>query len=271
VFERYTERARRVIFFARYEASQFGSTTIETEHLLLGLLREDNNLASRLLKQPVSIASIRSEVENRSGVREKVSTSIDLPLSDECKRILGFANQEMDLLKQTHIGTEHLLLGILREEKCVAAEILHGRGLRLEAMREEIARSDPQETSSTAGMMGMHSGFLTGFTAGFSLFQSLKFHHFDTSLEHAMKAWGEQRQHNWITAQSHLHSFLETLSAAVIEKAGDPKLLDGFAWESLLGELRTGLTSDEDINFRFRLTMLFGEVMMKRLEQRLNS
>jgi hypothetical protein len=138
MFERYTERARRVMFFARYEASNLGSMTIETEHLLLGLLREDRNLINRLLRNHSSIESIRKEIEGRTTIREKVSTSIDLPLSNECKRILAYAAEEAERLNHRHIGTEHLLLGILREEKCVAAEILHERGLRLNAIREEL-------------------------------------------------------------------------------------------------------------------------------------
>ena len=138
MFERYTERARRVIFFARYEASQFGSTTIETEHLLLGLIREDKNLTNRFLRNHSSIESIRKEIEGRTTIREKGPTSIDLPLSNECKRILAYAAEEAERLNHRHIGTEHLLLGILREEKCVAAEILHERGLRLNAIREEL-------------------------------------------------------------------------------------------------------------------------------------
>src|SRR5437899_8663520 len=141
MFERYTERARRVIFFARYEASQFGSTTIETEHLLLGLIREDKNLTNRFLRNHSSIESIRKEIEGRTTIREKVSTSIDLPLSNEGKRILAYAAEEAERLNHRHIGTEHLLRGMLREEKCVAAEILHERGLRLNAIREELARS----------------------------------------------------------------------------------------------------------------------------------
>src|SRR5712691_2421317 len=139
MFERYTERARRVIFFARYEASQFGSTTIETEHLLLGLIREDKNLTNRFLRNSSSIESIRKEIEGRTTIREKVSTSIDLPLSNECKRILAYAAEEAERLNHRHIGTEHLLFGILREEKCVAAEILQERGLRLNSMREELS------------------------------------------------------------------------------------------------------------------------------------
>ncbi len=148
MFERYTEKARRVIFFARYEASQFGSPYIETEHLLLGLLREDKALANRFLRSQTNIESIRKQIEAQTTVREKVSTSVDLPLSHECKRVLAFAAEEAERLSHKHIGTEHLLLGLLREEKCFAAELLHERGLRLTSVREEIARSTSERTTA---------------------------------------------------------------------------------------------------------------------------
>jgi ATP-dependent Clp protease ATP-binding subunit ClpA len=213
MFERYTEKARRVIFFARYEASQFGGSCIETEHLLLGLLREDHDLALHFLGSEVTDAAIpgamppeieeiekrieyivhrmenaianqefekaqfysheeRKERENlrqlrekynlrsaseaheggiMAGIRrqieaqttrgEKVSTSVDLPLSHESKRVLTYGAEEAERLSHKHISTEHLLLGLLREEKCFAADILHERGLRLPLVRKEIARS----------------------------------------------------------------------------------------------------------------------------------
>ncbi|MBS1816161.1 MAG: ATP-dependent Clp protease ATP-binding subunit [Acidobacteria bacterium] len=141
MFERYTEKARRVIFFARYEASQFGSPYIETEHLLLGLLREDKALTNRFLRSHASVESIRKQIEGHTTIREKVSTSVDLPLSNECKRVLAYAAEEAERLSHKHIGTEHLLLGLLREEKCFAAEILTERGLRLPAIREELQRT----------------------------------------------------------------------------------------------------------------------------------
>ena len=141
MFERYTERARRVLLFARYEATQFGSKIIETEHLLLGLIREDKNLTNRFLRNRSSIESIRKDIEGRTIIREKVSTPIDFPLSDECKRILAYAPEEAERLNHRHIGTEHLLLAILREKKCVAAQILHEQGFRLNAIRDELARS----------------------------------------------------------------------------------------------------------------------------------
>jgi ATP-dependent Clp protease ATP-binding subunit ClpC len=140
MFERYTEKARRVIFFARYEASQFGCPYIETEHLLLGLLREDKALANRFLHSHASVESIRKQIEGHIVTREKVSTSVDLPLSNESKRVLAYAGQEADRLTHQHIGTEHLLLGLLREEKCFAAQILMERGLRLSQIQEELGR-----------------------------------------------------------------------------------------------------------------------------------
>src|SRR5437870_185747 len=148
VFERYTEKARRVIFFARYEASQYGSPYIETEHLLLGLMREDKALANRFLRQQGSIESIRKEIEARITIRERISTSVEVPLSAECKRILNMAAEEAERLGHKHVGTEHLLLGILREEKCFGSEILMERGLRLSTLREELARTSGEKTAA---------------------------------------------------------------------------------------------------------------------------
>jgi ATP-dependent Clp protease ATP-binding subunit ClpC len=150
MFERYTEKARRVIFFARYEASQFGSPYIETEHLLLGLLREDKALTNRFLRSHASVESIRKQIEAHTTIREKVSTSVDLPLSNECKRVLAYAAEEAERLGHKHIGTEHLLLGLLREEKCFAAEILQERGLKLAAIREELARVTQEKAPTQA-------------------------------------------------------------------------------------------------------------------------
>src|SRR5213593_970778 len=107
MFERYTEKARRVIFFARSEAS---------------------------------LEAIRKEIEGRAPLREKISTSVELPLAPETKRVLAYAHEESDRLQHRHIGTEHLLLGLLREDRSMAAEILYERGLRLNAVRDEIAR-----------------------------------------------------------------------------------------------------------------------------------
>jgi ATP-dependent Clp protease ATP-binding subunit ClpC len=155
MFERYTEKARRVIFFARYEASQFGSPDIETEHLLLGLLREDKALTNRFLRSHASVESIRQQIEGRTTIREKVSTSVDLPLSNESKHVLVYAGEEAERLSHKHIGTEHLLLGLLREEKCVAAEILMERGLQLSQLREELAQQPHEATQGQRPSSGL--------------------------------------------------------------------------------------------------------------------
>ena len=149
MFERYTEKARRVIFFARYEASQFGSPFIETEHLLLGIIREDKALTNRFLRSQVE--SIRKQVESQTVVREKTSTSVDLPLSNESKRALAYAAEEAERLTNKHIGTEHLLLGLLREEKCFAAQILAERDIQLSHIREELARQPHEATQGQKG------------------------------------------------------------------------------------------------------------------------
>ena len=150
MFERYTEKARRVIFFARYEASQFGAPAIEPEHLLLGLMREDKTLTGRFFpRAQVSIESIRKEIEGRTLLREKISTSVELPLAPETKRVLAYAHEESDRLQHRHIGTEHLLLGLLREDRSMAAEILYERGLRLNAVRDEIARQSGVDSRSS--------------------------------------------------------------------------------------------------------------------------
>src|SRR5215475_10449960 len=141
MFERYTEKARRVIFFARYEASQFGGSQIEAEHILLGLLREDKNLTARFFRRShANVELIRKEIENRRVMRDRISSEIDLPLSDGAKRALSFAAEESELLGNRHIGTEHLLLGLLREENSIAAELLYARGLRLSDIRHDLAR-----------------------------------------------------------------------------------------------------------------------------------
>lgn len=145
-----------MIFFARYEASQFGSMTIEAEHVLLGLLREDLNMARRFLgTEPVE--GIRDEIRRRTPMREKVPTSKDLPLSNESKRILAYSAEEAERLNHRHIGTEHILLGILREENCLAANILHERGLQVQVIREELARAPmPPEPATSHDLGTLH-------------------------------------------------------------------------------------------------------------------
>lgn len=152
MFERYTEKARRTIFFARYEASQLGSSCIETEHLLLGLLREDIGLRDRFLRSTAAVESIREQIKSRTPARKKIAYSVDLPLSHESKRVLTHGADESGRMNHKHIGTEHLLLGLLREEKSLASEILNQRGLRLSQVRNEIARTGSDNNIERTGI-----------------------------------------------------------------------------------------------------------------------
>jgi ATP-dependent Clp protease ATP-binding subunit ClpC len=141
MFERYTERARRVLFFARYEASQLGSLSIDTEHLLLGLLREGKGLTSRLFSMArLSPHSLRKEIERHTTFRTKTSVSQEIPFTPEAKRALEAAATEADRLLHGYIGTEHLLLGLLSDDTTVAGRLLTAHGLRLGDVRDQIVQ-----------------------------------------------------------------------------------------------------------------------------------
>lgn len=140
MFQRYTEKARRVIFFARFEASQYGSPYIETEHMLLGLLREDRPLLRRFLGETDFESEIRTEIERHITRGERIPTSVEMPLTEGSKKILELATEEADRLGHTHVGTEHLLLGMLHLESSLAGRILQARGLRLSGVREQTPK-----------------------------------------------------------------------------------------------------------------------------------
>lgn len=142
MFESYTEKARRTLYFARSEASAFGSPRIESQHLLLGLLRESKAFVKLFPKPDIALDIVRKHIEEHTPVRERISISIDLPISDECQRILMQASEEAERMGHKHIGTEHLLLGILREQGSYVARLLNENGLFLDSVREQIKRTD---------------------------------------------------------------------------------------------------------------------------------
>ena len=136
MFERYTESARRTVFFARYEASNFGSLYIDTQHLLLGLLREDKALIRRVLLT-ADFDAVREKVtESIKPGTKSIPTSVDLPLSEHTKRALTYAADEADRLNHRPITTTHLLLGLMRDEKFASAESLLHLGAHLESLRK---------------------------------------------------------------------------------------------------------------------------------------
>jgi ATP-dependent Clp protease ATP-binding subunit ClpC len=138
VFERYTERARRVLFFARYEAGQRGDRTLAPEHLLLGLIRETKGIHKEILR-PVDLEEVVRQIDTGQSHHEHVPASVEIPFAAEARDILELAKLESDDLKHNYIGTEHLLLALLRREGTRAAAILHSQGLTLEGAREQLA------------------------------------------------------------------------------------------------------------------------------------
>ncbi len=142
MFERYTEPARRSIFFARIEASEFSSRFIEPAHLMLGLLRESPDTFRPLFATPDAPEAIRKEYDARKAAAA-TPTSVDLPLNQQAKRSLSWAAEEAERLRHAHIGVEHLMLGLLREESSQAAQDLRRYGMTLAGAREAAARSRP--------------------------------------------------------------------------------------------------------------------------------
>jgi hypothetical protein len=139
VFERYTEKARRTVFFARYEASQLGSSEITSEHLLLGLLRDDKAVLRHLLLK-IDYESVRNEIVARVQPGDlKLPLNVDLPLAEDAKLVLKFAMEEADRLNMRHIGTEHLLLGMLRDADFASAKMLAKLGADLESLQKKTA------------------------------------------------------------------------------------------------------------------------------------
>lgn len=125
MFERYNEKARRVIFVARYEACSLGSPFIEAEHLLLGILREDKELTERVLDTRASFESVRYRIEAASGKRKPLPENADVPLSSGVMQVLTVAAEEAERRGSQQVGTEHLFLGLLRAENSMALDLIH--------------------------------------------------------------------------------------------------------------------------------------------------
>ncbi len=139
MFEKYNEKARRALFFARYEASKLGSRVIEAEHVLLGVLREGEESVIGLFSRfDIKPDEIRREIEGERVFVERVSSTADLPLSEETKKVLAYATHEMESMGHSNVGSEHLLIGILRVESCLGMRVLTQSGLDLYAVREEV-------------------------------------------------------------------------------------------------------------------------------------
>ena len=139
MFNRFTERARKVIILAKEEARRFNHDYLGTEHILLGLIREGEGVAAAVLqKLGTSLETIRLEVEKL--VQPGPSTQIlgDIPFTPRAKKVLELAAEEARALGHNYIGTEHILLGLIKEGEGVASQVLLNVGLDLNAVRNEI-------------------------------------------------------------------------------------------------------------------------------------
>lgn len=157
MFERYTEKARRVIFYGRYEASEFGRDQIEADFLLLGLAHESPELCLRWLG--VNYADLRKIVAQLYTTGKRIATSLDLPVSNESQRVLAYATEEADRLGHSHIDTEHLFLGLVREGG-TAAKLLKDWGENPNSLRAAITQS-PRAAQGGGGIRG--SARIAGF------------------------------------------------------------------------------------------------------------
>jgi len=139
VFEKFNEKARRALFFARYEASKLGSRVIESEHVLLGILREGEETVAELFRRfHVKPEDVRREIEGERVFVERISSTAELPLSEESKKVLAYAAHEAESMLHPAVGSEHLLVGILRVEGCLAMRILTQQGFDVYTLREEV-------------------------------------------------------------------------------------------------------------------------------------
>ena len=155
MFERYTESARRALFFARYEVSALGATQIDSEHLLLGLLRADEGLVGGIFAQAhLSHDAIRRDIEQSGTFREMIPTSVEVRFAGGAQAVLRAAAEEADRLLHGYIGTEHLLLGLLRVEDSTAAAVLSRYGLRLADVRQQVASLSGEATDHNAAEDG---------------------------------------------------------------------------------------------------------------------
>jgi hypothetical protein len=189
MFERYTEKARRVIFFARYEASHYGSPSIETEHLLLGLIRESKQILR--WAPALNLEVVRKRIDDLTQRLPAIPTSVDLPLSNESRRVLKQAAEEADRLADKHIGTEHLFLGLLGVENCFAAQLLREGGANAATMRAKLAEEagqqwDPLQSESYKGR---------GYRAASG--ETVEIHGIRWNADYVRNAIKHLRAHNW--------------------------------------------------------------------------
>ncbi len=163
MYERFTDRARKVMQLANQEAQRFNHEYIGTEHVLLGLIKEGSGVAANVLKNlDVDLRKIRLEVEKLVQSGPDMVTMGKLPQTPRAKKVIEYSMEEARNLNHNYVGTEHILLGLLREQEGVAAQVLMNLGLKLEDVREEVlnllGHGPEGESPERAGSLGASAG-----------------------------------------------------------------------------------------------------------------
>jgi len=155
MFERFTDRARKVMALANQEAQRFNHEYIGTEHILLGLVKEGSGVGANVLKNlDVDLRKVRLEVEKLVKAGPEMVTMGKLPQTPRAKKVIEYAIEEARNLNHNYVGTEHLLLGLLREHDGVAAQVLMNLGLKLDEVREEVLNllgAGSEQSEGTSG------------------------------------------------------------------------------------------------------------------------
>ncbi|HET6702365.1 MAG TPA: Clp protease N-terminal domain-containing protein, partial [Gemmatimonadaceae bacterium] len=150
-FDRFNDRAKRVLALAQDEAIRFNHNYIGTEHLLLGLVREGEGVAARALDSlGVDLSQLRRSVESIIGRGDSTKSPSEITLAPQTKQVINYAIEESRKLGHSHVGTEHLLLGIVRQGESTAAKVLASAGVELEKVRHQVIVALGQQGSAAA-------------------------------------------------------------------------------------------------------------------------
>ena len=159
MFERFTDRARKVMALANQEAQRFNHEHIGTEHILLGLVKEGSGVGATVLKNlDIDIKKLRLEVEKLVKSGPDLVTMGKLPQTPRAKKVIEYAIEEARALNHNYVGTEHILLGMLRETEGIAAQVLMNLGLKLEEVRQEVLNLLGAGVDTESGEFGMKMG-----------------------------------------------------------------------------------------------------------------
>src|SRR5262245_52633388 len=162
MFDRFTDRAKKVMNLARQEAQRFNHEYLGTEHILLGLVQEGSGVAANVLKNMgIDLTKIRAEVEKIVKTGPSMVTMGQLPFTPRAKKVLELSMEEASNLGHNYIGTEHLLLGLIKENEGIAAQVLMNLGVKLEDVREEVLEflgADTQEEEEEESQQGEGGG-----------------------------------------------------------------------------------------------------------------